>query len=536
MRCAEAVAGLRDRGHEVSVLTSIYRAGPSCEPHLERCLHFHGGPPYPPEDAEGFIRAELADVRSVMQAIRAFRADLVSVWGMEFCSQNIPAAATRGAVPCVFQIEDVWLCDGAQRDLWMNLLRALPDPVAWQSVTPALARCLQAPVDRLALPYGTTVLFASQAMRENYARAGWTHPHTAVYWGGIDVRRYFHFVRSERPRGTWKILYVGQVTRERGVEDLLEAVRILGGRPSVGAIECKVCGPVAGVFRDELARLARNLPGDATIDFAGPLGPDQLRSAYHASHVLVHPSRLREGLPRVIQEGLCAGLVVVATDTGGQKDLLGQGRYGYLTRPGDPAGLAATLASVFADWQEAAARAAAGQDFMRREFSTQRMVDRLEQFACETCARHERPNGRDAPHKASDEVPADRAESEIPALVSYLRQVLVTRIVPGAETLGPEQLWRAGSLAKRLACFDEAQRLLRRLRDLGRDDAAHLRRSEFHLAELELLRADWQRAGEHLERCLAVAPEHAKAIYYRQHLAERTMPPNLESLARTARR
>jgi len=534
MRCAEAVAGLRDRGHEVRVLSSVYKTGPAAEPPIERRLHFHGGPPYPPEDAEGFIRAELADVCEVRQAIEQFRPDLVSVWGMEFCSHNVPAAASRAPVPCVFQIEDVWLRDGAQRDLWMNLLRALPDPAGWRQVCPALASLLLPAMDRLALPADVTVLFASEALRVHYVRGGWDHPHVAVYRGGIDVDRYFAPVRSERPGGPVRLLYVGQVTRERGIEDLLAAIRMLAGRPDGAPIECKVCGPVAEVFRGELDRAIASLPPRACVQLAGPQDPERLRSAYREAHVLVHPSRLREGLPRVIQEALSAGLVVVATDTGGQRDLLGRNEYGYLCRPGEPEGLAATLEAILNDWPKAVAKAAAGQEFVRREFSTQRMVQRLEQFAFETIARVESA-GRDRDRPQRWQATVRRAGAEIPRFCTFLRQTLQEQIMPQVDALPPESLWRTGSLAKRLGLLDAAERLLERLRELAGGQTDHVRRCEFHLAELWMIRADWRRAGEHLERCLAVAPEHAKAVYYLRHVADRSMPPNLDRLARALR-
>jgi glycosyltransferase involved in cell wall biosynthesis len=65
--------------------------------------------------------------------------------------------------------------------------------------------------------------------------------------------------------------------------------------------------------------------------------------------VLVHASRLPEPLGQVVQEGMRAGLPVVAADAGGPAEVITPGETGFLFPPGDVGALAETLTTLADD-------------------------------------------------------------------------------------------------------------------------------------------------------------------------------------------
>lgn len=82
---------------------------------------------------------------------------------------------------------------------------------------------------------------------------------------------------------------------------------------------------------------------------------------------------LEEGMSNALMEAMAAGLPIVATDVGGNAEVLGDA--GVLCRPGDPADLAAALERLLVD--EAAARAVGRSARQRAEesFGVQALVD-----------------------------------------------------------------------------------------------------------------------------------------------------------------
>jgi glycosyltransferase involved in cell wall biosynthesis len=118
------------------------------------------------------------------------------------------------------------------------------------------------------------------------------------------------------------VLYVGRLSREKGVDKLLEAWQLLGETP----LELAIIGD--GPLRVELE--GRAVPG---IRFEGRLGPEDVRRRMLAARVLVLPSVWYEGQPMAVLEALAAGLPVLASGLGGMPEVLGQVGTEWLVPP-----------------------------------------------------------------------------------------------------------------------------------------------------------------------------------------------------------
>lgn len=93
----------------------------------------------------------------------------------------------------------------------------------------------------------------------------------------------------------------------------------------------------------------------------------------------VLPSRA-EGISNTLLEAMASGVPVVATDVGGNGELVADGETGLLVPPENPAALAEGLASYFHDPQRAMAHGVAGRGRVEREFCLDVMVSRY--IAC----------------------------------------------------------------------------------------------------------------------------------------------------------
>jgi glycosyltransferase involved in cell wall biosynthesis len=97
-----------------------------------------------------------------------------------------------------------------------------------------------------------------------------------------------------------------------------------------------------------------------------------------ALDVSVNSSRAGEGLSGAVRESMAVGRPVVATDVGGNRELVIDGETGLLVPPGDPEALAAAIASILDDPALAARLADAGARFVREHLTTARMVEDTE--------------------------------------------------------------------------------------------------------------------------------------------------------------
>lgn len=90
-------------------------------------------------------------------------------------------------------------------------------------------------------------------------------------------------------------------------------------------------------------------------------------------HCFVLPS-LAEGISNTILEAMASGLPVVATDVGGNADLVAHGKTGIVVPAADAAALAEALSSLALAPERAAAMGAAGRAVIETRFSLSSMV------------------------------------------------------------------------------------------------------------------------------------------------------------------
>jgi glycosyltransferase involved in cell wall biosynthesis len=144
---------------------------------------------------------------------------------------------------------------------------------------------------------------------------------------------------------TKDLLYVGRLSDEKAIDNLLRAVQRLTGINDTIHLHIVGSGPSA----DQLQELAVQLDITDTVTFHGfvPKGPD-LWEHFDNADIFVLPSRT-EGLPRVVAEAMARGLPVITTAVGGLPELIDHGRNGMLVAPDSVDGLIDTVEMVQAN-------------------------------------------------------------------------------------------------------------------------------------------------------------------------------------------
>lgn len=93
-----------------------------------------------------------------------------------------------------------------------------------------------------------------------------------------------------------------------------------------------------------------NLPANLPypVNYLGALNIHEMRAAYQAADVFVIPS-LEENLPNTVLEALASGTPVAGFDVGGIREMVTQGRTGYLGNKEDPKTLSAAIGRVLSE-------------------------------------------------------------------------------------------------------------------------------------------------------------------------------------------
>jgi glycosyltransferase involved in cell wall biosynthesis len=238
-------------------------------------------------------------------------------------------------------------------------------------------------VDRFLSRWSAKVACVSEAVLEFYRdQAGIDAARLVRIYNGIDPAPFLSPIdvgakRAELKVGMDRVILtaVGRLVPQKTQHFFLEALgRVRERHP-------EVIGWIAGggPLHAELTARAEQLgllPDGLTLLGERRDVPDLLK----VSDAFVLPTAVREGLSLSVLEGMAAGLPVVATDVGGNRETISDGKTGFLVPPGDPEALARALLGVVEDRARARAIGLAGREVMLRDFTLDAMVGAYQQL------------------------------------------------------------------------------------------------------------------------------------------------------------
>ncbi len=170
-------------------------------------------------------------------------------------------------------------------------------------------------------------------------------------------------VPSVLPREEF-LLFVGELSRDKGLPTLLRAYESLGGkRPRLLLVGRRT--------RDT----PTHLPDGAEMCAEWP--HEHVMAAFRRCLFAVLPSICLDACPTTVLEAMASGRPVVATTTGGIVDVIVDGENGLLVPPGDEHKLAEVMARLLND-ADLRLRLAAGAKERVQRFTASAVVERLE--------------------------------------------------------------------------------------------------------------------------------------------------------------
>lgn len=173
---------------------------------------------------------------------------------------------------------------------------------------------------------------------------------------------------TERRQPGDAVVSIGRLSREKGIDTLIEACAIPPARP------LRIAG--TGPLEDQLRSSAQGLAPDTTV-FLGQLDRPAVISEIDHGRVVVFPARGYENMPLAILEAMSRGKPVIVTDIGGSPELIERECGGVTVPPDDPIALRAAI-DRFDDPDFARRVGHAGVERVRHQYLPSGHVERIE--------------------------------------------------------------------------------------------------------------------------------------------------------------
>lgn len=157
------------------------------------------------------------------------------------------------------------------------------------------------------------------------------------YPRGIDIQRFhpsrgngFFSKRFDLSENGFKLLYVGRISKEKNLSDLVDTCKGLAEIRSDFHLIMVGSGPYLNEMKIEL----NGLPAI----FTGFLEGDELAQAYASADIFIFPSTT-DTFGNVVLEAQASGLPVIVSDEGGPKENLIPGKTGFIVPARNPGAL-----------------------------------------------------------------------------------------------------------------------------------------------------------------------------------------------------
>lgn len=276
------------------------------------------------------------------------------------------------------------LC-GAKRVLAIeHLVANSPERVSGIGLWNALRRLIGAHARaiwriRLAGLLSHKTITVSNAVRDKLIQDyGYPTAKTITILNGVDLQ---HYARSRTRSASKKtelgfvasdpiVLCISNLNAQKRIDVLLDAFRIVSkNHPRA---RCVILG--SGSLESELRARAAELGLTQIVLFAGCV--DDVRPYLELADVFVLSSD-REGLPLSLGEAMAYGIPCVATDAGGNNEIIAHGQTGYVVKRGSPEQLADAINYLLTHDEERARMGARAQYRVREYFNIESRMKEL---------------------------------------------------------------------------------------------------------------------------------------------------------------
>lgn len=232
-----------------------------------------------------------------------------------------------------------------------------------------------------ALRRAARVFSVSDSLREIAIANGAPADRIRVVGNGVDTQKFFPLDRRAMrsalnlPESAKVLVTVGALVERKGFHRVMACMpELLRRHPELHYLVVGGASP-EGDWTQELRARAARLGLEGRVHFLGPMPPEAIRQPLSAADVFVLATR-NEGWANVLLEAMACGLPVVATDVGGNAEVVCRAELGTLVAFDDPAALRAAIdAALDAQWDRPAII-----DYARANSWDQRVQTLVEEF------------------------------------------------------------------------------------------------------------------------------------------------------------
>lgn len=344
LRCKDVLEGLRQKGHEICMITNQVASKISSEEKepfsVLRVLSLKssGG------NVFRRIHSDTKDLKKIEKSIESFRPDLIYLWHMQNLSDAILPFLARLGIPIMHD-------EGGSEMIYLSRLQKRGLYFFKNAQDSAIKRCIKQGIKKYAhlisggrilsdwdWPVQMKVYFNSKSNLEHARKMEVPLGDEVVIHSGIDISR-FPFQARSKISSPVSIVIPARIKEQKGCKDGILLVDELRKRKVPAKLT--IVGEVQSeAYYNELVKITNDLELNGSVDFRPMVSQQELSAIYLQTDICFFTSFFKTGFSRVPLEAMASGCLVITYGNEGSKESVQHAQTGLILDEGDFIGAA----------------------------------------------------------------------------------------------------------------------------------------------------------------------------------------------------
>ena len=375
IQCKVIADGLSEKGHEVYVLTSKYGVnGQSKDNNIYRLLYF-----IDEGSAKGigrrYVQIKIAllgrlNYLITKKVIKHFKLDIIYAGQLSGISIFPMRAIQSCDIPIVhhlgnyFFVELVEMCileKNSLKRFYRKRIHGFKN------------------IDDFDFKH---ILVVSGAVKRTYVEAGFSADNISIIPppgipSELIKKEYNRNIKFHGKRT--KLLYVGRLSKEKGVDTALKTVGHLTSKFGVRNLTLDIIGEGNKKYEENLRILSDSLSLKDYVNFRGKLLPEEVLKEYNNYDMLLVPS-IWDASPIVLIEAMSQGVPIIATKTGGIPERIEDGKNGLLVPVGNSVKMAEAVKKLVDNPSLYEKISRNGIKRVQEEYTNEKIIDKIDKY------------------------------------------------------------------------------------------------------------------------------------------------------------
>lgn len=304
LACFDTVEFLKEKGHKVSVLTGDYKSNKSGND-IYRKLNYidYESPSY-----KNKYDIEKLNYQVTEEIIQVTKPDIIYIWSLRLISLSPLWAIEKTKIKKIFEIGDFWMKGFLNNSFFSKLKREIKNRLPFGnaknvSISPAI--CISD--------------WMVNIMKKQY---GSQQIHVVPNGTSVSEKKCM-----EKDDAVMKYMFCGRIDHSKGLDMAIKSLSYLKDN-NYDDFEFHIYGDGDKTYLKRCLKMVEILNLQNQVFYHGKL--DNLKDAYRKNHVLLMPTRMKEPFGLVLIEAMNYGVVPIAPNAYGPKEIIDDYKDGIL--------------------------------------------------------------------------------------------------------------------------------------------------------------------------------------------------------------